>query len=152
MSADPLAGRRPSVTRAFRLAVIGVLVAIALSSPALSAVPRPSERACLIAWNAPANASNRAAVAAGLPWPNATLHPGRTFQDTWTRGGTQRQTSDDSCLMTLGKRRTLQLVTGLWRNGRVREWSFGQTFATSRQPPSNVRVLPDGRVTKVYIR
>jgi hypothetical protein len=138
---------------ALRVVLGGVLLAVALSSPADSATPRPSERACLVAWNARPNQANRSTVAAARPWRSASLRAGVIGHVTWKRGATPRQTSGEACLLTLWKTRTLRQVTGIWRNGRVIQWVFRPAIAsTITPPPSNIRVLPDGRVTKVYRR
>ena len=42
-------------------------------------------------------------------------------------------------------------IIGPWRHGRVARWRFGPLFSIDggRLLP-NVKVLPDGRVTKLY--
>ena len=97
--------------KALRLALGGALAAAALSVPAGAAVPAPSERACLLAWNAPRNAATRSAVAAARPWRIASLRAGVTAQLTWKRGAAPVRTSGLACLLTLWKARSLRQAT-----------------------------------------
>jgi len=137
----------------WRVPLAGLVVALTLSGTAASAAPRPSERACLLAWNAPANVANRPPVVASGPWSSASLRPGATYTVTWQRGSTSKQTTAQACLLTLMKSRRFQLVTGVWRDGRVVHWSFGRAITADKAPGgSNVKVLPDGRVTKISLR
>ena len=47
----------------------------------------------------------------------------------------------------------LQPITGVWRGMGVRRWSFGRPLTTDKVPNgSNIKVLSDGRVTKIYLR
>jgi hypothetical protein len=50
------------------------------------------------------------------------------------------------------KGRRLQPVTGVWRDGRVGDWVFGHPRTADRPVGANVKVLRDGRVTKIYRR
>ena len=111
----------------------------------------PSERGCLIAWNAPANAANRARLVAARPLSELSLRGGVVGIDTLSRAKTT-STSGPACLLTLSKRGTMELVTGAWQNGRVTRWTWGHVFPTTRVFPGNVRLLADGRVTKAYRR
>ncbi len=127
----------------------GLVVALTLSGTAASAALRPSERGCLLAWNAPANVASRQTVVASGPWSSASLRPGVTSTVTWQRGSTSKQTTAQVCLLTLVKSRGFRIVTGVWRDGRVVQWSFGRTITAGKAPGgSNVKLLPDGRVTK----
>jgi hypothetical protein len=57
-----------------------------------------------------------------------------------------------ACLMTIMKRSESRLVTGMWKSGGVSRWTFGRLSPASNLNPleANVRLLPDGRVTKIY--
>ncbi len=44
----------------------------------------------------------------------------------------------------------IQVVTGRWRAGHVSRWSFGHPIPTTKPFFANVRLLSDGRVTKIY--
>gem|GEM_PF-2667176 len=138
-----------------RTTVIGLtgVALLALGAQSASAARGPSERRCLLAWNARDNAANRQRIDAAGPWPRASLFPGVSGTLTWRRGSQPVSTSGPACLLTLVRHTRVQPVTGLWRHGRVSRWSFGGRLTTSRAPGrTNVRVLPDGRVTKVYLR
>jgi hypothetical protein len=41
-------------------------------------------------------------------------------------------------------------MTGIWRSTGVTSWSFGRLIPTSKILVANVRLLADGRVTKIY--
>ena len=141
-----------SLMRWWRVPLAGLVVVLTLSGAA-SAAARPSERACLIAWNAPANALNRPRVVRNGPWLSASLRNATTGTVTWKLGTNPTQTTAQACVLTLAKSGRLQIVTGLWREGRVTRWSFGRTIPVEKAPAgSNVKVLPDGRVTKIYLR
>jgi hypothetical protein len=139
--------------RRWRVALAGLVAALALSGTAALAAPPPSERACLLAWNGQGNAGNRTRVVASGPWSSASLHPGLTGNVTWKRGTPPAQTTAEPCLLTLVKAQRIQPVTGVWRQGRVVRWAFGRAIAIDKLPGrSNIKVLPDGRVTKIYLR
>jgi hypothetical protein len=132
-------------------AALALLAAAALTATAVAAVPtRPSNRACLLAWNAPANQPNRVRLIAARPITGLSLLPGVTGTYTWTKQSTPKQTRAQACLLTISKRAHIQVVTGIWRTGHVSRWSFGHPIPTSRPFFANVRLLPDGRVTKIY--
>jgi hypothetical protein len=115
------------------------------------ALQRPSERSCLLAWNAPQNQSNRLRLIAAPRVSNLSLRAGVTGTVTWSRGAAQKQTSATACLLTLARPGQIQLVSGVWHSGRVTRWSFGRTIPnTTPLPGANVKLLPDGRVTKIY--
>jgi hypothetical protein len=143
-SGASLAGVSPRLP----VAVIG-LAAAALAGPAVAAPSRPSDRACLLAWNAALNQANRVRLIAARP-TGLSLVPGVTFTHTWTKGSAPKQTRAQACLLTLSKPGHIQVVTGIWRAGRVSRWSFGHTLETTRPFVANVRLLSDGRVTKIY--
>jgi hypothetical protein len=133
--------------------VLASTVALGLGPQTAFGAPAPSERRCLLAWNATVNAANRQRIVAEGPWPRASLFPGLSFTTTWRRGSTRVTTRGPACLLTLVRGTRVRPVTGLWRNGRVGRWSFGRPLTTSHAPGrTNVRVLGDGRVTKVYLR
>lgn len=129
-----------------------VALAVTVTPEAAPAPVVPSERSCLLAWNAPGNLANRMRVAGGRPWSSASLRAGTTSTVTWSRGK-KTETTSPACLMALVARTRLQLVTGVWRERRLVRWSFARPIP-AEQPPfgANVRVLTDGRVTKVYRR
>jgi hypothetical protein len=113
----------------------------------------PSDRSCLIAWNAPANHANRARLLAAGPTSGLSLRGGRSYTYTWTKT-TSRQSSSEACLLMLHRAGMVQLVTGRWHDGRVERWAWGRVGAatTALTGAANVRLLPDGRLTKVYSR
>ena len=149
--ADHTAAGYPGAMSRWRLPLAGLVVALMLASKAASVTVRPSDRACLLDWNTPANVNNRQRVVGSGPRSSASLRPGTTF--TWKRGSTPMQTTAQACLLALMKSGRLQIVTGTWRDGRVLRWSFGRAIPAVRIPGgSNVKVLPDGRVTKIYLR
>jgi hypothetical protein len=130
----------------------GLVVALTLSGAA-SAAARPSERACLLAWNAPANAVNRPRLVRNGPWVSASLRPTTAGTVTWKLDSNPTQTTAQACVLTLAKSGRLQIITGMWREGDVTRWSFGRAIPVDKAPAgSNVKVLPDGRVTKIYLR
>ncbi|RDI74494.1 hypothetical protein Gocc_1383 [Gaiella occulta] len=106
-----------------------------------------------MAWNAPANAAFRSRVAASGPWSSATLHPGTISAVVWEQGSSARQTTAQACLMTLAGPARSRLVVGNWLRGRVARWSFAGAVSADKAPGgSNVKLLADGRVTKIYRR
>jgi hypothetical protein len=122
----------------------------------LAAPPtQPSERACLIAWNSPANHANHVKLLSEKPIVGLTLRTGVSYTVTWTKT-TSKQTGGPACLMTIIKRGGLRIVTGTWTANGVARWTFGRTIAERRNHPptetANVRLLADGRVTKIYRR
>jgi hypothetical protein len=131
---------------------VGLVVALSLLGPTASAAPRSSERACLLAWNAPANKESHLRVVTGGPWSGASLLPATIYTTTWKDGSPPKQTKAQACLLRLVKSARSQVVTGKWRDGRVARWSFGRSAAADKVPGSNVKLLPDGRVTKLYLR
>jgi hypothetical protein len=132
------------------LAAAGAFV---VAGPAAAAPPaHPSDRACLLAWNAPSNRPNRLRLVAARPASGLALGPGKSFTYTWRKGSAPEQTAAEACLLMLAKPGRIQVVTGIWRAGRVEGWSFGHPIPTTRPLDANVRLLPDGRVTKIYRR
>jgi hypothetical protein len=122
----------------------------------LAAPPtQPSERACLIAWNSPANHANHVRLLGEAPVLGLMLRAGVSYTVTWTKP-TSKQTAGPACLMTIIKRAKVRLVTGPWTRNGVAHWTFGGAIAVRRNyPPAdapNVRLLADGRVTKIYRR
>ena len=120
----------------------------------LAAPPtQPSERACLIAWNSPANHANHIKLLSEKPIVGLMLRTGVSYTVTWTRT-TSKQTGGPACLMTIIKRGGLLIVTGTWTANGVARWTFGRMIAErGNHPPTemaNVRLLADGRVTKIY--
>jgi hypothetical protein len=131
-------------------AALILLAAATLTGTAVGAQIRPSDRGCLLAWNAPSNHLNRVRLVAARPFAGLSLLPGATFTYTWTKQSTPRQTRAQACLLTISKPGQIQVVTGIWRIGHVSRWSFGHPIPTTRPFFPNVRILPDGRVTKIY--
>jgi hypothetical protein len=77
---------------------------------------------------------------------------GEVGTDTWVTGSAPKQTTALACLLTVAKPGEISTVTGIWRTAGVSRWSFGRPIPT-RKPFlffSNVRLLSDGRVTKIY--
>jgi hypothetical protein len=134
------------------LVLAPVALAVAGNTPAASRA-QPSDRTCLIAWNSPANDPNHVWLLAQRPISGLQLLPGTVATDTWPKGSTPTQTSRLACLLTLAKPGQVRIVTGFWKTGGgVSRWSFGRTIPTRRPIAANVRLLPDGRVTKIYRR
>lgn len=147
--------RRMQAPRAF--AAVSALLALAghsvAAASAAAVADRPSERACLLSWNAPSNAASRRRVAERGPWSAAILSPGTTAMVTWRRGSPPAVgPARPGCLLRLLKPGQSLLVAGAWRNGAVRRWSFGPAIPSAVPRLGNVRVLPDGRVTKRRLR
>jgi len=120
----------------------------------LAAPPtQPSERACLIAWNSPANHANRVKLLAEKPILGLMLRPAVVYTVTWTKTSS-KQTSGPACLLTIMKRNEARVVTGMWKAAAVDRWTFGRPTPTKNRDPlgANVRLLADGRVTKIYLR
>lgn len=130
-----------------------VLSALVFTGTTL-ATPRaqPSERSCLIAWNSPTNHANRVKLLAQRPIRWLQLGAGNAYTVTWKKGSTPTQTGGPACLMTVMKRSESRVVTGRWTHGHVSRWTFGRLSPASDPNPleANVRLLPDGRVTKIY--
>jgi hypothetical protein len=118
----------------------------------MHALPPPTDRGCLIAWNAPANAANRHRLAGTRLATGLSLRPGVVGRDTWTQGATPTHTSTPACLLTVGASGGARIVIGAWRDGRVASWSWSRGIATGGPVVANVRRLADGRVTKLYRR
>jgi hypothetical protein len=120
----------------------------------LAAPPtQPSERACLIAWNAPTNRANRSKLLGERPIVSLMLRPAVVYTVTWTRSSS-KQTGGPACVLTILKRNAAVNVTGMWKLHGVDKWTFGRPISTKNRdlPGANVRLLPDGRVTKIYLR
>lgn len=125
-----------------------VVAAAAFATPGA----RPSDRACLLAWNAPGNHASRVRLLAQRPLSGLQLLPGTVGTDTWSKGSTPKETSSPACLLTLAKPGQIRIVIGTWRAAAVTRWSFGRPIATRKPFFANVRLLSDGRVTKIYRR
>ena len=135
-----------------QLVIAALVVAGTLTSGALSTTTRPSERACLLAWNAPSNGANHARLARGGPWAKSMLRPGVAGRVVFKRGSPPKQTMTEACLLTLVKGHRVQPVTGTWRGGGVTRWVVGHPQPANSSLGANVKVLRDGRVTKIYRR
>jgi hypothetical protein len=89
------------------------------------------------------------------PIRELSLRSAVVYTVTWTKT-TSRQTGGSACVMTVVKPGKLQSVTGIWKGTGVDHWTFGPTTrAVMNAPPvdtANVRLLADGRVTKIYRR
>jgi hypothetical protein len=136
----------------------GGSVAVTLTSLALvcavttlaASRAQPSDRSCLIAWNSPGNHPNRIRLLAQRPISALQLLPGTVGTDTWTKESPPTQTTAPACLLTLAKPGEIRIVTGVWRAAGITRWSFGRPVPTSKPFFANVRLLSDGRVTKIY--
>jgi hypothetical protein len=138
-----------------RITVLTACAVLALAVAATvhaTARARPSERACLLAWNAPGNQGSRARLLAQRPVVSLALRSGVVLVDMWTKGSSSTETRGRACLLTIEKRGSIRVVTGMWRRSGVGAWSFGRPIPTSARVVPNVRLLPDGRVTKIYLR
>ena len=125
-----------------------LLLLLALAGTAAAAPPtEPSDRGCLLAWNAASNDANHAKLLRARP-AGLMLHGGRSGTDTWTKT-TTTSTSTAACLLTVVKARTSQLVVGPWNGGSVDHWSWSRAYPKPRFLAANVRLLADGRVTKI---
>ena len=136
-----------------RLSVALILTSLALAFAGTTlAAPRarPSDRACLLAWNSPANDANRVRLLAERPISGVRLLPGVVGTDTWAKGSAPKQTTAPACVLTVAKPGEIRNVTGIWKTAGVSRWSFGLPIPTSKPFLSNVRLLSDGRVTKIY--
>jgi hypothetical protein len=132
---------------------LAITAALVSAAPATADVASQqlSERSCLVAWNAPQNESNRLRLIAAPRVSNLSLRAGVTGTVTWSRGFAQKQTRATACLLTLARPGQIQLVSGAWHSGRVARWSFGHTIpSTTPLLGANVKLLPDGRITKIY--
>lgn len=137
--------------RRLSVAVTLALLALALAGTTLAASrAQPSDRACLLAWNAPANHANRLRLLAERPISGVRLLPGVVGTDTWANGSPLKQTTAPACVLTVGKPGEIRNVTGIWKTAGVSRWSFGRSIPTSKLFLSNVRLLSDGRVSKIY--
>jgi hypothetical protein len=136
--------RRPEVA-------LGLIFAFFVPVAAAAPSSQPSERGCLIAWNTPSNHVNRTKLIAARPVSGLSLRGGTSFTDTVTATKkVSTSTSTEACLLTVAKAGTIQIVTGKWGFGRVRRWSWGRAIPTAYVFIPNVRLLSDGRVTKIY--
>jgi hypothetical protein len=105
-----------------------------------------------VAWNAPGNHASRLRLLAQRPIAGLLLVPGQASTDSWTKGSPPTQTTTLACLLTVAKPGEIRVVTGTWRPAGVARWSFGRPIPTSKPFFANVRLLPDGRVAKIYRR
>src|SRR3954451_6253595 len=133
------------------VAVISASLALVVTATTL-ATPRarPSDRACLVAWNSPANHANHLRLLAQRPVSGVQLLPGVIGSDSWTKGATPTQTNAPACLLTLAKPGRVRIVSGIWQTAGISHWSFGPPIPTSKPVVANVRLLSDGRVAKIY--
>jgi hypothetical protein len=138
--------RRGSVAMSI-VSVLLVFAATALATPRA----RPSDRACLIAWNSQANRANHLRLLALRPILGLQLLPAEVGTVTLKKGSAPTQTSAMACVLTLAKSRSIRQVIGVWKTGRVPRWSFGRPIPTHHSVFANVRLLADGRVTKIYL-
>ena len=113
---------------------------------------QPSDRSCLVAWNATGNQANRARLIAERPIAGLRLLPGIVGTDTVKKGSPPTQTAAPACLLAVATPGQIRIVTGLWATAGVSRWSFGRPILTSKPFFANVRLLSDGRVTKIYRR
>jgi hypothetical protein len=108
---------------------------------------RPSDRRCLLAWNASTNGANQRKLVAARP-AAVSLLPGTAGTDTWT-GASTASTASSACLLAVSTPGRIRIVVGTWRAGHVRRWSFGPPIPTTKPFFANVRLLSDGRVSKI---
>lgn len=101
----------------WRLLLAGFLVAFSLAGGGASAATRPSDRACLLAWNAPSNRPLQLRVAAGAPWSRAMLGSATTTGITWEQGSAPTHSTAQSCVMALQGPARSRLVVGIWGGG-----------------------------------
>lgn len=123
-----------------------VFAATALATPNA----QPSDRGCLVAWNSRANRANHLKLLTLRPISGLQLLPAEIGTDRWKKGSAPTQTSAMACVLTLAKSGTIRLVTGIWKIQGVPHWSFGRPIPASHSVLANVRLLADGRVTKIY--
>lgn len=138
-----------------RSGTVAVIVAtaaviLAAATDASSSV-RPTERRCLIAWNSPANQANHVRLLALRPIVGLTLRPAVSYTISWTKGSPPKQTEHEVCAMTVSMRHETRNITGIWKTAGITRWTFGRAVRASNGPlQANVRLLRDGRVTKIY--
>lgn len=148
----PLRISVPSMARWGSVAVTVVSFLLGLPALAFATSPtRPSDRACLISWNSRANRTNHLKLLALRPPSGLQLLPAVVGTDSWSKGSTPAQTSEPACLMTFAKSGAIREITGIWKAGAVAHRSFGHGFPVNHTVVANVRLLPDGRVTKIYL-
>jgi hypothetical protein len=142
------------------LSVAALLVALfalgwvfaAAAGPGTTTTRMPSERNCLLAWNARSNEAGRHRLLSSGPWKAALLADAVVGTVTIPPSPSARVRSHVCALLVRDGSRARQVV-GRWRNGQVTEWTFSRVFQlTVRVVRSNVRILHDGRVTKIYRR
>jgi hypothetical protein len=138
----------PRIGACLALVVVSLEGGSALSAPAA----QPSDRGCLLAWNAPSNRPNRVKLISARPLTGISLRGGESFSYSWTKGTVTKQTSSEACLLTVAKSGTIQVVTGRWRFGPISRWSWGRVIPTTRPFIANVKLRADGRLTKIYSR
>jgi hypothetical protein len=142
------------LTMSRRIALVPTLFFVVFVSTAV-AVPsnQPSDRRCLIAWNAASNHANHSRLITARPVSGVSVRAGTTYTDTVTvTKKAITQTSAKACLLTVAKAGTIQIVTGRWNFDRVSRWSWGRAIPTTIPFAGNVRLLSDGRITKIYRR
>ena len=137
--------------RTVAVSVASLVFAIAGTALATPSA-QPTDRSCLLAWNAAANHANHLLLLAQRPVSGLRLLPAEVGTDTWRKGSTPTQTSSPACVLTVEKRGTIREVIGIWRAGAVAGWTFGRSIRTTVPFAANVRLLTDGRVTKIYRR
>jgi hypothetical protein len=139
------------MARAWVLGTTLMSLALTFGGTALAtSQARPSDRTCLLAWNAPANHANRLRLLAERPIAGLQLLPGTVGTDTWRKGSRPTQTTTPACLLTVAEHAEIRIVTGTWKTAGVSRWSFGRPIPMSKPIFANVRLLSDGRVTKIY--
>ena len=119
------------------------------------AVPsRPTETTCLIAWNSPFNGANHDRIAgSGTVVAIITPPRGSSARSMGRQCPSLAKTVAKACLRLLADSGRHQLVTGIWSDSSVTHWSFGRPTKTHDAPTApNVKVLADGRVTKIPLR
>jgi hypothetical protein len=125
---------------------------IEASSAASAATPMPTERNCLLAWNARSNEASWHRLVSSGRWKGALLVDAVVGTDTIPPSSTAHVGRQACALLVRDGGRALQVI-GRWNDGRVAKWTFSRVFRLQvHVVRSNVRILRDGRVTKLYRR
>lgn len=135
-----------------RVYLCTVVLFVGICAPGAMAAPhrRPSDRSCLVAWNAVSNRANHARLVAARPITALTLLPAFVYAVSVVKSGPSRRMRGEACVLTIAKKREIRVVTGVWRAGHVSRWLFGRPIRKTKPLIANVRLLPNGRVVKVY--
>jgi hypothetical protein len=130
---------------AFTVVLVGCAGATATTQP-----ERPSERRCLVAWNSPANQAVRSRVLELRRWKRGLLVSSSLALVAFGQTVQPSNPLAPVCSLVLVTDTRAQQLVGVWKNGRVTRWLLGASLPSSNSFTSNVRVLSDGRITKIY--